>query len=79
MKSVLAAAFAVLAFSTAASAMDCEKEFRVRVDKMMAKPAVPNGDLPNGTRWVLQGYDACMKGDSKSALEFFEKANKFGG
>jgi hypothetical protein len=79
MKTIFGAAIALMAFTAAASAMDCEKEFRVRVDRMMAKPTVPTGDMIEMTRWSLQGYDACMKGDKKTATEFFEKAGKFSG
>ncbi len=79
MKTLFVAALALVSLSASASAMDCEKEFRVRLDKMMAKPAVPSGDVIVTTRYMLQGYDACMKGDMTSAKDFFERAAKFGG
>ncbi|MDZ4792215.1 MAG: hypothetical protein SGJ17_13580 [Hyphomicrobiales bacterium] len=79
MKSILLATFALASLTITASAMDCEKEYRVRLDKMMAKPGVPSSDVIATTRYMLQGYDACMKGDTKTASEFFEKAGKSGG
>ncbi len=79
MKTLFVAAIAIMSLSVTASAMDCQKEFRVRLDKMMTKTAIASSDVVSSTRFMLQGYDACMKGDTKSAFEFFEKAGKSGG
>lgn len=61
-----------------AFAMDCEKEFRVRIDRMMSKPdiRVPISDMVASTKFVVEGYDFCMKGDMDKAKTFFEKASK---
>ncbi|MDX2264930.1 MAG: hypothetical protein NW215_08155 [Hyphomicrobiales bacterium] len=79
MKTIFGAAIALFAFTATASAMDCAKEFRVRLDKMMAKAGVPSSDAVETTRYMLQGYDACMKGDMKTAMEYFERAGRTGG
>lgn len=57
----------------AASAMDCQKEFRIRLDRMSKAPAMTSADMIETTRWILQGYDACMKGDMKTAREYFDR------
>jgi len=60
------------------AAMDCEKEFRVRVDRMMTKPdiRVPISDMVASTRFMVQGYEFCMKGDMDQAKTFFDRASK---
>jgi hypothetical protein len=62
------------------AAMDCEHEFRVRVDKMMGKPDIrmPISDMVASTRFLVQGYDSCMKGEMDDAKSFFEKAFSMG-
>lgn len=77
---VCAVLVACLATPAFAQSMDCEQEFRVRVDRMMSKPdiRIPTRDMVATTRFVLQGYDACMKGDMTGAKDFFEKAGKSG-
>jgi hypothetical protein len=78
---VLALGFLALgALAVPAHAMDCQKEFRVRVDRMMAKRdiRVPTLDMINTTRFLLQGYDACMSGDMVSAKSYFEKMRRQG-
>lgn len=65
-----------------AAAMDCGKEFRVRIEKMMSDPSRPQSlseaVMVDRTRFALQGFDACMKGDMKSARSFFDKAGGAG-
>lgn len=76
--SAFALVFSILA--TPAFAMDCEQEFRVRIDRMMSKPdiRIPITDMVAQTRFLVQGFDACMKGDMTSAKQFFERASKSG-
>lgn len=78
----LSACALVLTFAgtPAFAAMDCENEFRVRVDKTMTKTdiRVPINDMVAGTRFLVQGYDSCMKGDMDNAKTFFEKAFSMG-
>ncbi len=63
-----------------AASMDCKKEFRVRIDGMMAKPEFHTriDDMIQSTRFLVQGYDACMKGEMDSAKDLFEKAFSMG-
>jgi hypothetical protein len=59
--------------------MDCSKEFRVRVDRMMSQgDTVPTKQMIYTTRFLLKGYDACMKGDTETARDFFEKTTRHG-
>ena len=76
---VCAAALASVFLAAPALAMDCEKEFRVRVDQM-AKPEIRiySKDMVHLTRFALKGYDACMKGDMASARKYFERATRNG-
>lgn len=78
----LSACALVLTFAgtPAFAAMDCKQEFRVRVDNMMAKPEWHTriDDMVQSTRFLVQGYDACMKGDMDNAESFFEKAFSMG-
>lgn len=69
-----------LATPAFSQSMDCEQEFRVRVNKMMGKPDIrmPINDMVASTRFMIQGYDACMKGDMTGAKSFFEQAGKYG-
>jgi hypothetical protein len=69
-----AAALALAFLATPALAMDCEKEFRVRVDHMMEAPTAQTIYFIKTTRFLLQGYDACMKGDMETATKSFEEA-----
>jgi hypothetical protein len=63
-----------------AAEMDCKQEFRVRVDKMMSKPEFHTriDDMIDSTHFLVQGYDACMKGDMDNAKTLFEKAFSMG-
>lgn len=72
---VLALAFAA---SPASAAMDCENEFRVRINRMMGGPdiRVPINDMVASTRFMVQAYEYCMKGDMDAAKTFFERASK---
>jgi len=47
---------------------------------MMGKPDIrmPINDMVASTRFMIQGYDACMKGDMTGAKSFFEQAGKYG-
>jgi hypothetical protein len=63
----------------ASAKMDCGKEFRVRVDRMMSQgEAVPTKQMIYSTRFLLRGYDACMKGDMETAREFFDRTTRHG-
>lgn len=81
-----AVSIAMLALSLAAPVwaqkMDCGKEFRVRVDRMMSEAQRPGSlaeaAMVNRTRYALQGYDACMKGDMKTARQLFERSQTAG-
>jgi len=79
-RKISAATLALAFLSAPALAMDCEQEFRVRIDRMMAKPdiRVPISDMVSSTRFILQGFDACMKGDMTSAKSFFEQSQRRG-
>ncbi|NJM34445.1 MAG: hypothetical protein HC850_06735 [Rhodomicrobium sp.] len=77
-RTLSASALALALLTANASAMDCSQEFKVRLDKMMAKPTVPVTDMVNTSRFLVQAYDACMKGDMASAKTFFDKAMKTG-
>ncbi len=78
----LSACALVLTFlgTPAFAAMDCQKEFRVRVDKMMGEPKIHTriDEMVQSTRFLVQGYDACMKGETDSAHDLFEKAFSMG-
>ncbi|MDZ4792043.1 MAG: hypothetical protein SGJ17_12680 [Hyphomicrobiales bacterium] len=76
------AALLVCLSATPSFAMDCQKEFRVRVDAMMAEASksssLSDAIMVNRTRFALQGYDACMKGDMNAAKDYFAQAGKSG-
>jgi DNA-binding FadR family transcriptional regulator len=77
-RTLSASVLAIALLSANAYAMDCSQEFKVRLDRMMSKTSVPTVDMVETARFLVQGYDACMKGDQKSAKEFFEKGMKTG-
>jgi hypothetical protein len=80
-RTISAAALALTFLSMPAfAAMDCEKEYRVRVDHMMEKFSVqfPIKDMVHLTRFTLMGYDNCMKGNMKMAHKYFDEAMKYG-
>lgn len=78
-RALLTASALTVLMAVPAMAMDCEKEFRVRIDQMMSKQTISFADKVEITRFTLQGAEACMKGDKAAAQSFFEKAAKMGG
>lgn len=73
-RKISAAALALAFMAGPAFAMDCENEFRVRVDRMMEKPTAKTFYMINTTKFLIQGYDACMKGDIENATKYFKDA-----
>ncbi|MDX2265565.1 MAG: hypothetical protein NW215_11415 [Hyphomicrobiales bacterium] len=83
MRKLLVFAAVAALHAAPAAAMDCQKEFRTRVDAMMAEASrsssLSDAIMVNRTRFALQGYDACMKGDMKAAADYFERSGRSGG
>ncbi len=75
-RAIIFAGMVGVALASPSVAMNCETEFRVRVDQMMSKQTLSLAEKIEITQFALKGAEACMKGDMNSAKTFFDKAAK---